>query len=302
MVLTAKPPVEGSSSKQSEPPTTETESSNSAQSAVEENTASAPLLNQLKLEAKQAISQAVSDYKTESKEHWSEKYHDFINGGLLLTFCAVHLVPGISHTWKAVVQGTYYAATEPFKVTSETVNTLAPEMSEPVEEGDIIDGCWIVTSGIKEKRTINGVTRPHRGVDFAPGANCQGEAAKRLHMVGEVGDTMRTSCQATAESGGYGNFVKVENVTQGFILEYGHLEKFSTGSEPCKEEEFQYGSRDTFLGLMGTTGRSTGIHLHLQMRDPKTGELKTAIPMWAAYGVFGKKYDPLIQRGEKSVQ
>lgn len=58
--------------------------------------------------------------------------------------------------------------------------------------------------------------------------------------------------------GGYGNSVEIQNNDGGTAL-YGHLSviEVSTGQSITKGEE---------IGIMGTTGVSTGIHLHFELR------------------------------------
>ena len=59
-------------------------------------------------------------------------------------------------------------------------------------------------------------------------------------------------------SGGYGNMVEIEHENE-LATRYGHLSMISVA-------EGQYVSPGTILGRVGSTGRSTGPHLHYEVR------------------------------------
>jgi len=58
--------------------------------------------------------------------------------------------------------------------------------------------------------------------------------------------------------GGYGNHIIIDH-GQGFTTLYGHLSSFSVGVG-------QYVNQGQVIGIMGSTGWSTGIHLHFEIR------------------------------------
>ena len=58
--------------------------------------------------------------------------------------------------------------------------------------------------------------------------------------------------------GGYGNHIIIDH-GQGFSTLYGHLASFSVGAG-------QYVNQGQVLGIMGSTGWSSGIHLHFEIR------------------------------------
>ncbi|MFQ3237108.1 MAG: murein DD-endopeptidase MepM/ murein hydrolase activator NlpD [Paraglaciecola sp.] len=64
-------------------------------------------------------------------------------------------------------------------------------------------------------------------------------------------------------NGSYGNFIEIDHLN-GFTTRYGHLYKI-------KVNKGQYVSKDSVIGLMGSTGRSTSTHLHYEVLfDDKT--------------------------------
>lgn len=101
-----------------------------------------------------------------------------------------------------------------------------------------------VRSGYRFRRS-----RPHNGVDLS------------LH----TGDTIRAAFNGVvrfssggAATGGYGNLVVIRH-TNGLETYYGHLSRrLVEADEPVKAGEV--------IGLGGSTGRSTGPHLHFETR------------------------------------
>ena len=93
---------------------------------------------------------------------------------------------------------------------------------------------------------FNGAARMHAGVDI-PGAT-------------------GTPIYATADGviahaermGGYGNMVEIDH-GKGIATRYGHMSKLLV-------EPGAHVSRGQLIGLMGSTGRSTGTHLHYEVR------------------------------------
>lgn len=105
----------------------------------------------------------------------------------------------------------------------------------------------MLTSSFGYRRDpFNGHPAFHAGVDF-PGAYGQPILAAARGRVAYVGQRQ-----------GYGNVVEVDH-GNGLMTRYAHLAGFATkvGSEVRRGEQ---------LGRMGSTGRSTGTHLHFEVR------------------------------------
>ena len=93
----------------------------------------------------------------------------------------------------------------------------------------------------------------------------QGRAA--LHAGIDLAGAVGTPIYATADgvittagynSGGYGNLIKIDH-GRGIETRYGHLSKMSVYAG-------QRVQRGQLIGRMGSTGRSTGSHLHYEVR------------------------------------
>lgn len=90
---------------------------------------------------------------------------------------------------------------------------------------------------------------------------------KRMHQGVDIAGPLGTPVYATADgivavaeynNGGYGNLVEIDH-GNGLQTRYGHLSRLV-----AQPNEFV--RRGQLIGLMGSTGRSTGSHLHYEVR------------------------------------
>ena len=99
---------------------------------------------------------------------------------------------------------------------------------------------------------VLGIKRPHNGVDFAA----------------PTGTPVRTVGDGVIESAGFfgssGNMVKIRHNSR-FSTAYLHLSKIAPGIRKGARV-----SRGQFIGNVGTTGLSTGPHLHFSLYDGNT--------------------------------
>jgi murein DD-endopeptidase MepM/ murein hydrolase activator NlpD len=83
-----------------------------------------------------------------------------------------------------------------------------------------------------------------------------------MDIDGERGDLVVAPANGTVikagYSGGYGNMVEIDH-GNGLTSRYGHLSKVET-------EVGEKITRGQLLGQVGSTGRSTGPHLHYELR------------------------------------
>ena len=114
--------------------------------------------------------------------------------------------------------------------------------AHPVPSGDFRQ-----TSGFGPRRDPmgGGHGRMHSGVDFA------GAKGTPIHATAD-GVVVRAG-----RMGGYGNVIDIEH-PMGLMTRYAHLSSIDV-------ERGQRVSRGERIGGMGTTGRSTGVHLHYEV-------------------------------------
>jgi murein DD-endopeptidase MepM/ murein hydrolase activator NlpD len=128
---------------------------------------------------------------------------------------------------------------------SRSLSERVKPSGRPVEDG------WLSSTYGKRNDPFTGKQEFHKGVDFA---------GKKGAEVVVVGDGVVTWA---GERSGYGNLIEVSH-GDGYVTRYGHNQKHlvKVGDTVRKGQQ---------IALMGSTGRSTGPHVHFEvMRDGKT--------------------------------
>lgn len=126
--------------------------------------------------------------------------------------------------------------------------------------------------------------RRHTGLDFPVDHGTR---------VGAAGRGVTTF--AGFNTGGYGNLVVVKH-RLGFTTWYAHLSRITT----WPGERLVGGTR---IGLVGSTGRSTGPHLHFEVRrydapiDPMPWMLATTARASASARLGPRRHGPQVERG-----
>ncbi|SES34592.1 peptidoglycan DD-metalloendopeptidase family protein [Psychrobacillus sp. OK032] len=105
------------------------------------------------------------------------------------------------------------------------------------------------------KHPITGEWKAHKGVDF-------GNDGSTIIKASEIGTVKRAEV-----IGGYGNTVIITHVLNGKNYEtlYAHLKSISV-------KVGQTVIQGQHIGIKGTTGNSTGVHLHFEMHIPTYSE------------------------------
>lgn len=108
----------------------------------------------------------------------------------------------------------------------------------------------IITSGFGTRiDPITGIQKHHKGIDLG----CRMDTPVLSYQDGTVVEVLKES-----QSGGYGNMVSVKH-EDGMITRYAHLNSFAV-------KKFDKVSKDDVIGYSGSTGQSTGPHLHFEMK------------------------------------
>ena len=120
-----------------------------------------------------------------------------------------------------------------------------------------------LSSGFGNRRhPILGFNKMHRGVDFAAPSGTPILAAGSGTIV------------FRSRNGSYGNYIRIRHNSK-YSTAYAHLRNFNSN--------FKKGSRvrqGDVIGYVGTTGRSTGAHLHYEIlrRGRQTNPMKVKMP------------------------
>ena len=110
-----------------------------------------------------------------------------------------------------------------------------------------INGARLSSSFGRRKHPILGYRKMHTGVDFA--------APRGTPILAAGSGTV----ERANRYGGYGNYIRIRH-TDGYKTAYAHLKSFARGVKAGK-----YVKQDQVIGYVGTTGRSTGPHLHYEV-------------------------------------
>ena len=124
----------------------------------------------------------------------------------------------------------------------------------------------------------------HRGIDFGWGGGLNIYAAAQAAIV-YAGPSGRSVSGAGWIDSGYGNII-VQDLGDGWALIYAHLSEILVSSGTPK--------RRARIAIMGTTGRSTGVHLHLELR--KGGVAVDPAPYFTA--LAGGDFEPITLEEE----
>jgi len=125
-----------------------------------------------------------------------------------------------------------------------------------------IDGARLSSGFGSRRHPILGYTKMHRGVDFAAPQGTPIYAAGNGTVV------------AAGPNGAYGNYIQIRHNGE-YSTAYAHLRAFARGVGKGKRV-----AQGQIIGYVGTTGRSTGPHLHYEIlvRGARTNPMKVRMP------------------------
>lgn len=163
------------------------------------------------------------------------------------------------------------------------LNKLAVEREEQLRQMPaILPASGPVVSGYGMRRhPILRVRKMHHGIDVLVDTGSPVVAA---------GDGVVREAQFSA---GYGNFIVIEHPATGYSTLYGHLSEIGKHIRPGRSVK-----RGEVIGFSGSTGRSTGPHVHYEVRDE---ENRTVNPVFFfAPSMTPDQYAELVERTESS--
>jgi murein DD-endopeptidase MepM/ murein hydrolase activator NlpD len=110
-----------------------------------------------------------------------------------------------------------------------------------------IDGARLTSRFGKRRHPVLGYTKMHKGADFG---------ARRGTPIRAAGDGV---VQRASRYGSFGNYVRIHHTGE-YDTAYAHMKGFASGVR--KGSTVKQGQ---IIGYVGTTGRSTGPHLHYEV-------------------------------------
>ena len=123
-----------------------------------------------------------------------------------------------------------------------------------------IDGARLSSGFGKRRHPILGYTKMHRGVDFA---------APRGTPIYAAGNGL---VKTAGRNGAYGKYVRIRHNSQ-YATAYAHMSRLAT-------RQGRRVRQGQVIGYVGTTGRSTGPHLHYEilLGGRRTNPMKVKMP------------------------
>lgn len=110
-----------------------------------------------------------------------------------------------------------------------------------------VDGARISSGYGMRRHPILGYTKMHKGVDFA------GSAGTPIYAAGDG------VIEHIGRNGAYGNYIRIRH-SSGTKTAYAHMQKFAKGLTTGNRVK-----QGQAIGYIGSTGRSTGPHLHYEV-------------------------------------
>lgn len=126
-----------------------------------------------------------------------------------------------------------------------------------------IDGARISSGFGMRKHPVLGYNKMHKGMDFAA------PTGTPIYAAGDA------TVEFAGRQGGYGNYIRLRH-NNSIKTAYAHLHKFAKGMTTGKRVQ-----QGEIIGYVGTTGRSTGPHLHYEVlvnnvqKNPNSIDLPT---------------------------
>jgi len=136
-----------------------------------------------------------------------------------------------------------------------------------------VDGAKITSGFGMRNHPILGYSKMHKGIDFGVPTGTPIQAA---------GDG---TVEIAGFNGSYGNYVRLRHGS-GFGTAYAHMSRIAAGIAPGKRV-----GQGQIIGFVGTTGRSTGAHLHYEVLRGKDQINPLSVKMPTTTKLAGRDLD-----------
>lgn len=136
-----------------------------------------------------------------------------------------------------------------------------------------VDGAKITSGFGMRHHPILGFSKMHKGVDFGvpPGTPIMAAGDGTIEMAGP--------------NGAYGNYVRIRH-SSGYATAYAHMSRFAQGIHTGKRI-----AQGQIVGFVGSTGRSTGPHLHYEVLMGNAQMNPMSIKMPTGIKLAGREFD-----------
>jgi len=172
--------------------------------------------------------------------------HGFLRSALKLVAMTAVLVSAPAFAGETAANDAQFSSLYAAWVKMEQATEQSTKSKASIPSREPVDNVTLTSSFGNRKDPFNGGKRMHQGIDIP----------------GPLGTPVYATADgivARAEwANGYGNLVEL-NHGNGLETRYGHLSKLI--AQPNERVR-----RGQLIGLMGSTGRSTGSHLHYEVR------------------------------------
>lgn len=143
-----------------------------------------------------------------------------------------------------------------------------------------INGARLSSGYGKRKHPILGYTKMHKGIDFA---------APRGTPIFAAGNG---TIDKIGRNGGYGNYIRIRH-NDSYDTAYAHMKGFAKGLKQGARVK-----QGDVIGYVGTTGRSTGPHLHYEILKNNAQVNPIRIKMPSGKKLQGKELETFLAGAE----
>jgi murein DD-endopeptidase MepM/ murein hydrolase activator NlpD len=118
-----------------------------------------------------------------------------------------------------------------------------------------------ISSPVALSRTINGVTRPHKGIDIARPLSKTAEQFRGTPVYAAADGIVSRAERGRSGAVGFGNVVEIRHPALGTITRYAHLDALNTSVDTIVQKGV------TQIGRVGDSGAPGNVHLHFEIRE-----------------------------------